>query len=66
MSSRTKASVGVGLLLLSCLSLSVLALRSEPWLRLLSAHPIGLSPAAGDASSSLDVRFPLKDDLRID
>jgi len=27
MSSRTKASVGVGLLLLSCLSLSVLALR---------------------------------------
>jgi hypothetical protein len=33
---------------------------------LLSAHPIGLNPAAGDVSVGLDLQFPLQNKLRID
>jgi hypothetical protein len=45
---------------------SALALLSEPRLHLLSAHPIGLAPAAGDASAALDFQFPLENRLQID
>ena len=43
---------------------STLALLNEPRLHLLSAHPIGLAPAAGDASASLDFQFPLRTSCR--
>jgi AsmA-like C-terminal region/Protein of unknown function len=46
--------------------LSALALLSEPRLHLLSAHPIGLAPAGGDASTALDFQFPLDNNLQID
>jgi hypothetical protein len=39
---------------------------TEPGLRLLSAHPIGLNPGAGDASEGLDLQFPLENNRRID
>jgi hypothetical protein len=45
---------------------SALALLSEPKLHLLSVHPIGLSPKAGEAAATLDFRFPLENKLRID
>lgn len=45
---------------------SALALLSEPRLHLLSAHPIGLVPTAGDASAALDFQFPLENRLQID
>jgi hypothetical protein len=44
---------------------SALALLTEPRLHLLSAHPIGLNPAAGDVSVGLDLQFPLENKLRI-
>jgi hypothetical protein len=46
--------------------ITALALLNEPRLHLLSAHPIGLSPTAGDVSAALDFRFPLLNNLRID
>ena len=45
---------------------STLALLSEPRLHLLSVHPLGLAPTAGDASASLDFQFPLENKLQID
>ena len=45
---------------------SALALLSEPRLHLLSNHPIGLNPTAGNVSAGLDLQFPLEDKLRID
>lgn len=46
--------------------LSVLSLLSEPRLHLLSVHPLGIKPAAGEASASLSFRFPLMDKLDVD
>jgi hypothetical protein len=45
---------------------SAIALLSEPRLNLLSIHPIGLKPAAGEASATLSFRFPLQNKLRMD
>ena len=45
---------------------SALALLSEPRLHLLSAHPIALKTAGGDASATLDVQFPLENKLQVD
>ena len=45
---------------------SALALLSEPRLHLLSAHPIGLKPAAGDALAALAIKFPLRNNLQVD
>ena len=46
--------------------LSTLALLSEPRLHLLSVHPLALKPGGGEASATLDVRFPLQADIQID
>jgi hypothetical protein len=45
---------------------SALALLSEPRLHLLSTHPIGLTPTAGNVSGALDFQFPLDNRLQID
>ncbi len=45
---------------------SAIALLSEPRLKLLSAHPIGLKPDAGDISGALTFQFPLENKLQID
>ncbi len=45
---------------------STLALLSEPRLHLLSVHPLGLAPVAGEGSASLDFQFPLENKLQID
>jgi hypothetical protein len=45
---------------------SAIALLSEPRLKLLSAHPIGLKPNAGDVSGTLTFQFPLENKLQID
>jgi hypothetical protein len=41
-------------------------LLKEPRLHLLSAHPIALKPAGGDASAVLDLKFPLQNRLQVD
>lgn len=46
--------------------ISALSLLGEPRLHLLSAHPIGLAPAGGDAAAALDFQFPLENKLQID
>ena len=45
---------------------STLALLSEPRLHLLSVHPLGMAPVAGDGSATLDFQFPLENKLQID
>lgn len=45
---------------------SALALLSEPRLKLLAVHPLGLKPNAGDASAKLDISFPLETKLDVD
>ena len=45
---------------------SALALLKEPRLNLLSSHPIGLKPGAGDVSAILDFTLPLQNNLQID
>ncbi len=45
---------------------SSLALMSDPRLRLLSVHPLGLKPAAGQGSTKLDLDFPLENKLQVD
>ncbi len=45
---------------------SSLALMSEPRLNLLSAHPLGLKPVAGQGTTTLDLDFPLENKLRVD
>ncbi|HVY17144.1 MAG TPA: AsmA-like C-terminal region-containing protein, partial [Rhodopila sp.] len=45
---------------------SALSLLSEPRLKLLSAHPIGLKPNAGDVSGTLAFQFPLEHKLQMD
>jgi len=45
---------------------SVMALLAEPRLKLLSAHPIGLKPSAGNASAELTFRLPLEDKVKMD
>ncbi|MDR3529883.1 MAG: DUF3971 domain-containing protein [Rhodopila sp.] len=45
---------------------SALALLKEPRLHLLSAHPIALKTGGGDASATLDFRFPLENKLQIE
>jgi hypothetical protein len=45
---------------------SAWALLMEPRLRLLSAHPIGLKPVAGDVTGDLRFQFPLEKHLQID
>ena len=44
---------------------SALSLLKEPRLHLLSAHPIALKAGGGEASATLDVRFPLESKLQI-
>jgi len=45
---------------------SVMALLSEPRLRLLSEHPIALMPSVGEVGGTLNFQIPLKTDLNID
>jgi hypothetical protein len=45
---------------------SALSLLSEPRLRLLSVHPLGLKLVAGQANAKLDLDFPLENKLRVD
>ncbi len=45
---------------------SAIALLSEPRLNLLSAHPMGIKPDAGDVSGILTFQLPLESNLRID
>ena len=45
---------------------SALSFLGEPRLHLLSAHPVNLKIAGGDASASLDFQFPLVTNLLID
>lgn len=45
---------------------SALALMTEPRLRLLSVHPLGLKLAEGQATANLDLDFPLENKLRVD
>ncbi len=46
--------------------ISSLALMSEPRLRLLSVHPLGLKPVAGQGTTTLDLDFPLENKLQVD
>ena len=46
--------------------LSAMTLLKEPRLHLLSTHPIGLKIGGGDASATLDFKFPLESKLSID
>ena len=46
--------------------ISSLALMSEPRLELLSAHPLGLKPVAGQGTTTLDLDFPLENKLQFD
>jgi hypothetical protein len=45
---------------------SAVALLSEPRLKLLSAHPMGIKPSAGDVSGTLTFQLPLETKLQID
>jgi hypothetical protein len=45
---------------------SALTLLREPRLHILSTHPIALKTGGGEATATLDFRFPLEDKLQID